>query len=83
MNNPYINAKYAAINTNEYVLEIGCFTNANGINTIPKITIIGISNTIITDGLTIGLTILTIPITDKILNKFEPIILPTEMPCSL
>ena len=38
---------------------------------------------LISGGLTIGLTIPTIPITDKILNKFDPIILPTEIPCSL
>jgi hypothetical protein len=64
-------------------LEIGCFNKAIGKRTTPKAIINGISNCMISRGTCSGYKKLTKPMTDKILNKFDPIILPTEIPCSL
>jgi hypothetical protein len=43
----------------------------------------GISKVKISSGLIIGFIKPTIPITDKMLNIFDPIMLPTEIACSL
>ena len=48
---------------------------------IPNATITGISRVNISFELIIGFTIPTIPTTDKILNKFDPIIFPTDIEC--
>jgi hypothetical protein len=57
--------------------------NAIGNRTKPKASIIGISKCIISLGACNGCKKLTNPITDRTLNKFDPIILPTEIPLSL
>jgi hypothetical protein len=63
-------------------LGIGCFIKVIGKRTTPKANIKGISNFIMSVGTCNGYKKLTKPMTDKILNKFEPIIFPTDIPLS-
>jgi hypothetical protein len=62
---------------------MGCFIHAIGNKINPYMIIYGISKNRISFGDSIGLNMETIPITDKRLNKLEPIILPIDMACSL
>tara|TARA_B100001765_G_C19292706_1_gene245101 strand:+ start:257 stop:595 length:339 start_codon:yes stop_codon:yes gene_type:complete len=73
---------YPINNKTELVLETGCLIKLSGINTNPNNIITGISNVRIPEEISIGLIIETRPKTDKILNKFDPIILPIEIALS-
>ncbi len=66
----------------DITFEIGLCRKLMGTNNIPAPIIIGISNLKILLSTDKGVIIDTNPNTDSILNKFEPIILPTEIECS-
>ena len=66
----------------DITFEIGLCRKLMGTNNTPETIIIGISNLKILLSTDKGVIIDTNPNTDSILNKFEPIILPTEIECS-